>query len=1479
IVFENPTPANVRGAIQIQNNTIFNLTSNQNFAASGATANVVGIDFNLSGNSETAITDISGNTIYGLTTNGSTAITNAVGIYYSGRSAGTQTINGNFIRDFNSTNINQSQTGIEAAGGLATYSNNIVYLGRNGTADITTHNIFNGISETGGTNQFYFNTATLGGTATVAGANNTFAFITTVNAGTRNISNNIFFNARSNTAGTSKHYAISLPGNTGLTINNNNYFVSGTGGVLGRYNGVDNATLVAWQGSTTQDGASQSVNPALTANILNGTGTSTATNFRPTGAGIIAGAAIAGVTTDYSGTQRTCNNSLGAFEIAPTAPNLQISNPAAVCSPNTVNLNAVGIITDLNGTTGVTEYFTSLANAISNTSPTAITTPVSTSGTYFIRKTAGCGYDVKPVTVTINPLPSPSFTVSSSNICAGSTGVVFTTQSGMLSYTWNISGTGNSITSGSATNSILTAWGSNGGNVTLNYTDPNGCSAASAISQAVTITPRATPTFTVTGASPVCQGATLQTFTTQTGRSNYLWSVVGGTITAGGGPTNNSATITWNTPGTGIVAVNYSNAASPLCFASTYTQSNITVNATTAITSQPTAPAAICEGSGTQTLSVMATGVALSYSWRRNGAVLSNGGVISGQGTNTLTLTNPLIANAGNYDVIVTGSCGSPITSSAVSVVVNAAPSVSVQPSVLNISYMLNQAASDLSVTATAGSGTITGYQWWSNTTATTAGATLLTGATGSTYTPSTASIGTLYYFCVITNSNGCSVNSAISGAITVYPIPNISAVTGTTPLVSGQSPFTGYRGQTLTITGSNFASNATLSINGVNATVTFVNSTQLTAVVNNSGASVVSNIVVTNPTGGAFSSQPFSFIGYITNTASDWATPSAWLGGSLPLNNATATIAHATSCSTTVAETISELIVQAPATLTLSGATAQLACDSVSLNGTLAFNGTGLLDISKTFTLGGSAIFNCDNGTVRYSGSADQILFSGPASLTYNNLTLAGSGNKSLSASADLTALNVVVNAGSTLRIQDSNNDVFLNGDFSVNGSLNAEAGTIHFTGTSDQNIAFAGAGPLTFNNLRNAKTAGVLRLNGNIKVNNSLSLEQGNINTLGNILELGKDLTQTGSLNYTAGMVHGIMRRWFAAGTNSGVASGFFPMGQLIASSWKGRGALLEYTSAPTTGGHLTVEFMPIPMINGALGGQTFIPAGSTGGAGFQVSNFSNDGYWKIDNQSGTLTDGLYSLALTGEGFSMPNGLTQVTMAKRVGTGNWFCPGTHLAPTGTASVPTLRRSGITGFSNFGYAGGPNNPLPVTLLSFEATCTAGEITATWTTASETNNRMFLIEQSSDAMQWTAIDTLSGSGNSNALRSYTSQFTAVGAGVSYIRLLQIDFNGASETFDPVYVQCSETAANEIIIYPNAVSDVANVELRASEPLDVQVMLYSCTGQLLRTVPLSLKQGSNFTRLDVSDLSRGIYHVVLSNAKQLEFIGSRYLIKQ
>ncbi len=106
---------------------------------------------------------------------------------------------------------------------------------------------------------------------------------------------------------------------------------------------------------------------------------------------------------------------------------------------------------------------------------------------------------------------------------------------------------------------------------------------------------------------------------------------------------------------------------------------DLTVNLAPAITSQPSMPAATCSGSGTQTLSVSATGSGLAYSWRKGGVAVVNSSIISGQGTATLKLTGPTVSQAGSYDVVVSGACSS-VTSDAVTVTVNTPTSITTQP-------------------------------------------------------------------------------------------------------------------------------------------------------------------------------------------------------------------------------------------------------------------------------------------------------------------------------------------------------------------------------------------------------------------------------------------------------------------------------------------------------------------------------------------------------------------------------------------------------------------------------------------------------------------------------------------------------------------------------------------------------------------------------------------------------------------------------
>ena len=84
------------------------------------------------------------------------------------------------------------------------------------------------------------------------------------------------------------------------------------------------------------------------------------------------------------------------------------------------------------------------------------------------------------------------------------------------------------------------------------------------------------PTPGLIGPNIVCIGSTGNVYSTEAGMSNYVWSVLGGTIMSGGLGTDNTATVTWNVLGAGTVSVNYQAAGG--CSAVSPTVYNVTVN-------------------------------------------------------------------------------------------------------------------------------------------------------------------------------------------------------------------------------------------------------------------------------------------------------------------------------------------------------------------------------------------------------------------------------------------------------------------------------------------------------------------------------------------------------------------------------------------------------------------------------------------------------------------------------------------------------------------------------------------------------------------------------------------------------------------------------------------------------------------------------------------------------------------------------------
>jgi hypothetical protein len=295
--------ATTAGSNTIQNNTVYNISTPSKQSAGGSQASATGIAQISTIAGTTQI--VSGNTVYNINNINPTAKSFVSGIYYNGPLTGTNTITGNFVHSLSivSTDNLSDIEGIELAGGTYTCSNNIVNLGSGIIGGYSINGIWDEANATLPRN-IYFNSVYIGGTVT-SGGSTTAAFNNQYNTSTRDFRNNILHNARS--GGSGKHYAIVLSGIAGVTIDYNDYFVSGTGGMLGRIGSLEKATLAAWKLGTSQDGNSLSINPGFS----NPGGTS-ALNYYTSA--VLPGISGTGTTTDYAGLSRNTPPKMGALE-------------------------------------------------------------------------------------------------------------------------------------------------------------------------------------------------------------------------------------------------------------------------------------------------------------------------------------------------------------------------------------------------------------------------------------------------------------------------------------------------------------------------------------------------------------------------------------------------------------------------------------------------------------------------------------------------------------------------------------------------------------------------------------------------------------------------------------------------------------------------------------------------------------------------------------------------------------------------------------------------------------------------------------------------------------------------------------------------------------------------------------------------------------------------------------------------------------
>jgi autotransporter-associated beta strand protein len=229
----------------------------------------------------------------------------------------------------------------------------------------------------------------------------------------------------------------------------------------------------------------------------------------------------------------------------PTGPTLNVKTPnlASVCDGTFVN-STISAGSGGVGCSDTYQYRFDGGSWIAYTSGTALNTSGHTSVDIQGQRagcTTGAGCTgtsmVTLASWTVNSLPTPTFAVQPGANACSSSDVTYTTQASQSNYLWSVPGVLNtdySITSGGlgvASSTVTLKWLTTGSKtITINYTDGNGCTAASVASSTAT---------TVNGTPSINPGATLATCgiipinlsdVTITNAQSILWSAGSGSF-------------------------------------------------------------------------------------------------------------------------------------------------------------------------------------------------------------------------------------------------------------------------------------------------------------------------------------------------------------------------------------------------------------------------------------------------------------------------------------------------------------------------------------------------------------------------------------------------------------------------------------------------------------------------------------------------------------------------------------------------------------------------------------------------------------------------------------------------------------------------------------------------------------------------------------------------------------------------------------
>jgi hypothetical protein len=179
---------------------------------------------------------------------------------------------------------------------------------------------------------------------------------------------------------------------------------------------------------------------------------------------------------------------------------------------------------------------------------------------------------------------------------------------------------------------------------------------------------------------------------------------------------------------------------------------------------------------------------------------------------------------------------------------------------------------------------------------------------------------------------------------------------------------------------------------------------------------------------------------------------------------------------------------------------------------------------------------------------------------------------------------------------------------------------------------------------------------------------------------------------------------------------------------------------------------------------------------------------------------------------------------------------------------------------------------LPLTLVKFSAEKQAGNtVLVSWQVQHEVNFREYVLERSTDGMNYTTVTTVPGKGGEVSQYAYTDNTGLQSGAKLYYRLRQVDISNRFSYSRILSVSLTPMSGITLLVTPNPAGNNVTLKISSDKKRTALVNIVDNQGRIVATQRISIANGDNIIALaDVSRLINGAYTVLVNTGEERLF---------